>query len=81
MSCEHCPFAFTEASETVQNYGCLPTPQDIMQMKARDNINWECHEHAGRLCAGFAVECAERGIDIKSGRAGSYVRWYHDGVV
>lgn len=80
MSCEACPFAFTDHSEQVQNYGCLPTPADILRMKAVDNINWECHARAGRLCAGFAVECAERSIDVHTGKLGSYVRWYHEGV-
>lgn len=79
MTCAACPFAFTDESEHVQNLACLPTPGEILAMKRTQDINWPCHETDEHLCAGFAVECAERGLNVKTGRLGSYVRWYRTG--
>jgi len=46
-----CPWAFTEESEQVQNYGCLPTPQDTIVMYLRGN-SWACHSDQTRPCIG-----------------------------
>jgi len=53
MSCETCPFAFSEASEMVQNYGCLPEPADIIRMKRESGHNWSCHYNGKKKCQGF----------------------------
>jgi len=89
MACECCPFAFTDASEEVQNYGCLPTPFDIIQMKRKSGHNWSCHGNENRICQGFVEHVKfmnEHGtvdklmdIDTSKGNLISYETWYYKG--
>lgn len=52
--CETCPFAFTDESEMVQNYGCLPTIGDIADMNNTYDVNWACHHDDKKVCSGLA---------------------------
>lgn len=79
MSCITCPFAMTEESEQVQNYGCLPTPQEILEIKRCSGKNWSCHGDETKICAGFVEAAKETGLDYKSGELASYQKWYHTG--
>jgi len=47
-----CPFAFTDASEIAQNYGCLPSQYNIIQMKIKFNKTWACHDEPTIPCIG-----------------------------
>lgn len=77
MTCSACPFALTAESESVQNLGCLPTPQEIMRMQRDDGKNWGCHEDESRPCAGQVAFCQEEGIRYdKTLPLASYERWY-----
>jgi len=85
MCCNACPFAMTDESEIVQNYGCLPTPWDIIQLKKQTGANWACHcstvEKGLKLCKGF-VEWNEEmklGLDIKEEQPKiAYELWYSE---
>ncbi|AZV43637.1 hypothetical protein BAOM_3028 [Peribacillus asahii] len=89
MACECCPFAFTDASEEVQNYGCLPTPYDIIQMKRKTGHNWACHSNEKKICKGFVdhVKWSQENafadklddIDTSKGNLISYETWYYKG--
>lgn len=51
--CNTCPFNyFSEESDRVQNYGCLPTPLQIVEMCKEENKNWACHG-TNELCGGY----------------------------
>lgn len=79
MICEGCPCAFTETSEQAQNFGCLPTIQDLFRIQKRGK-NWACHEDDTRVCSGFAVFCKEEGYPYdKTLPLASYSIWYHEG--
>lgn len=89
MACKHCPFAFTDDSEEVQNYACLPSPYDIIQMKRKSGHNWSCHSNEKMICKGFVnhvKEAKEKNwvdnlsdIDVTQGNLILYETWYHEG--
>lgn len=47
-----CPFAFTERSEQAQNYGCLPSPYEIINMRINHGKTWACHSEPTTPCIG-----------------------------
>ena len=70
MACDHkqdsaCPFACTEKSEMIQNYGCLPTRHDVMVMRVVHNKTWACHEDISKPCTGAIKELQYLGYPYK----------------
>tara|TARA_R110000851_G_scaffold11354_1_gene39874 strand:- start:1089 stop:1352 length:264 start_codon:yes stop_codon:yes gene_type:complete len=60
-----CPFAFTNLSEQVQNYGCLPTPHNIRDMRVKHGKTWACHSVPEKPCAGGIKYLHKEGLDGK----------------
>lgn len=53
--CKSCPFNhYSEESQQVQNYGCLPTHIDILKIKDETGNNWACHSNNKKVCGGLA---------------------------
>jgi hypothetical protein len=70
MTCHHradscCPFAPTEQSDIAQNYGCLPTQQDIIVMRVHHGKTWACHDEPGKPCTGAIRRLRELGLPHK----------------
>jgi hypothetical protein len=78
-TCPGCPFECTDVSEQAQNYGCLPSPGEIIQMKRDSGHNWSCHSDESKVCAGLCHEAKEHKLDLSHGNLISYETWYREG--
>ena len=60
-----CPFAFTEESEVIQSYGCLPSPYEIIQMRIQSGKSWACHSDRKVPCKGAIMYLKKEGLPHK----------------
>lgn len=58
-----CPFAQSEESETIQNYGCLPTSFEILAMRIYKGKTWACHSDVNKPCKGGLDALKRYGYD------------------
>ena len=76
--CEACPFTISEYSEQIQNYGCLPTNVEVLDMARKSGRPWGCHNDETKVCRGYASVAKSLGLPL-DGEPLSYSRWYHTG--
>lgn len=71
MSCKKCsteggcPFASSEESEIIYNFGCLPEPVAIMALRIKKGKTWACHENTRKPCLGALNALKEHGLPFK----------------
>ena len=72
--CIACPFndGLTAEATQGQNYGCLPTPDDMLQL-AKRGIALSCHDNEKAVCTGLREHA-----DVSNCTLLPYCEWYHN---
>lgn len=75
--CIACPFldGSTHEATQAQNYGCLPTAQEMLQHFDQKGISISCHNRADRKCRGLLAERPE----ARNKPVRDHVDWLHNG--
>ena len=60
--CEACPWNhYSEEAQRAQNYGCLPTPQEMLRLNEEEGQALSCHSNGSCVCKGLAAHLKEMG--------------------
>ena len=75
--CETCPFNYTDASFEVQNYGCLRSSKEILDLKDETGHNWACHSNNQRICRGLQEhrDTSTGGLYLQPGENSDFISW------
>lgn len=73
--CLACPFRDGENEEATmaQNYGCLPTAQEMIDRADQRGEAMSCHNNDRRACSGLARHRDVSGLKVKA-----YSEWYRN---
>lgn len=74
--CESCPWNETESSIQAQNYGCLPTPSQMVESND-EGVALSCHDDESSVCRGLASHLKD--VGAKPGKLKTYSDWYRNG--
>jgi hypothetical protein len=55
----------TDESDHAQNFGCLPTPQEIVVMRVEHQKSWACHSNPKVPCVGAIRHLKNKGLPHK----------------
>ena len=72
--CTTCPFTIGPEAEQAQNFGCLPTPGELLDLAETTGRAWECHGEPGRVCRGYASVAKPLGLPTR-GTLNTLSRW------
>jgi hypothetical protein len=74
--CVACPFRDGENEEatTGQNYGCLPSSFDMVEIFDSSGVAMSCHDNDKKACRGLAAV-----RNVTNAKVKAYSDWYHNG--
>jgi hypothetical protein len=59
------PFAHSDESDMIQNFGCLPSNVEILSMRIHHDKTWACHSNPDKPCLGALNRLKELGYESK----------------
>lgn len=77
MPCNACPFndGWNEEATIAQNYGCLPTALDMIDLFQKTGLAMSCHNNDRRACSGLCNHIPES----RRATVYPYSQWYQNG--
>lgn len=71
--CNDCPFndGVTEEACQAQNWGCLPTKEEMVRIHEHYGVSLSCHERQYMACIGLSEV-----VDTDEDKVCSYSDWY-----
>jgi hypothetical protein len=63
--CKACPFSESEESENAYHWGCLPGPNEVVQLRQKEGKTWACHANERKPCLGALLHMKGKGLPYK----------------